>query len=361
MVGSPDFLHLAIEIDGAGSHPAAWRAWGHPPEQLLSPRILRSTTAAAEKAGISLVTFADTVVPESAPYPVGRLDAGTRAAYLASTTDRIGLAPTVQTLTTEPFHVATQLAGLDHASRGRAAWVVGADNSADANDAVGFAARSTEAARAEVRDVVDLARRLWDSWEDDAVIRDAATGRYLDPDKVHHVRFSGEFFDVVGPLITPRPPQGQIVVVGDADLGVSDLLDITLVSGRDETAIAEGAARHDGLTFAEIEIVLDDSGQAAQSRLTALDDHATWHDSGRFRFVGSAPEFVDLLRSLTGTVDGVRIHPAVATTDLGVLYQSVVPALQELSLHRAPQVGATLRETLGLPRPVSRYASPSTR
>lgn len=361
MVGSPGFLHLAIELDGAGSHPAAWRVWGHPPAELLSPRILRSSAATAEAAGFSFVTFDDRVVPEGTLHPVGRLDAGARAAYLASTTGQVGLAPTVQALTTEPFHLATQLASLDHASRGRAAWVVGADNSVDVNEAVGFEPRSAEAASREVRDVVDLARRLWDSWEDDAVVRDPATGRYLDPDKVHHVRFSGEFFDVVGPLITPRSPQGQIVVVGDADLGVSDLLDVVLVSGHDTSAIAEEAARQQGLTFADIEVVLDTPDQTAQSRLAALDEHSPWPDRGRLRFTGSAPDLVDLLSSLAGIVDGVRIHPAVVTTDLKVLRESVVPTLQELSVHRAPRIGATLRETLGLERPVSRYASSTTR
>jgi alkanesulfonate monooxygenase SsuD/methylene tetrahydromethanopterin reductase-like flavin-dependent oxidoreductase (luciferase family) len=56
-------------------------------------------------------------------------------------------------------------------------------------------------------------RALWDSWEDDAVIKDVATGRFLDNDKVHHVRFEGASFSVIGPLITPRPPQGQVVVI----------------------------------------------------------------------------------------------------------------------------------------------------
>jgi alkanesulfonate monooxygenase SsuD/methylene tetrahydromethanopterin reductase-like flavin-dependent oxidoreductase (luciferase family) len=122
--------------------------------------------------------------------------------------------------------------------------------------------RDADAITPEVRDVVDLARRLWDSWEDDAVIRDTATGRYLDPDKVHHVRFEGEFFDVDGPLITPRSPQGQIVV-----------------------------------------------------RFTPA----------------SAEEFGDLI-------------------------DRVAPALAEAGALRRPEPGRTLRENLGLDRPVSRYA-----
>ena len=358
MAATGNSLHLAVEIDGAGSHPAAWREWGHAPSEVLSPKILRNLVGVAERGGFALVTLADRIVPEDGGGPIGRLDAGTRAAYLAATTGSVGLAPTVQTLTTEPFHLATQLASLDHGSRGRAGWVVGGDNSLEANVAVGYNPRDVDSAPREVREVVEVARRLWDSWEDDAVVRDVATGRYLDPDKVRHVRFSGEFFSVVGPLITPRPPQGQVVVLGDTDLGISDLLDVALVSGPDVAAI-EAVARAQGtpLTFAEIDVVFDSDADTAQSRLARLDAHTEWVETGHLRFVGSPALFVDVLRSLAGIVDGVRLHPAVATTDLTVFVDKVLPVLADSGVHHAPRPGSTLRETLGLARPVNRYAT----
>ena len=73
---------------------------------------------------------------------------------------------------------------------------------------------------AEAADVVEVVRRLWDSWEDDAEIRDAATDRFLDADKLHTIDFASERFSVRGPSITPRPPQGQPVVaaLAHADL-----------------------------------------------------------------------------------------------------------------------------------------------
>ncbi|MET0316744.1 MAG: LLM class flavin-dependent oxidoreductase, partial [Rhodococcus fascians] len=142
--------------------------------------------------------------------------------------------------------------------------------------------------------------------------RDTATGRYLDPDKVHHVRFEGEFFDVVGPLITPRSPQGQIVVIGRADLGIADLLDIVLVD--DPTSAAE----HDRLVFADVSVTDDVS-------------------------------------PLVGVVDGVWFTPASAE-ELGDLIDRVAPALAEAGVLRRPEPGRTLRENLGLDRPVSRYA-----
>ena len=71
----------------------------------------------------------------------------------------------------------------------------------------------------EAVDFVEVVRRLWDSWEDDAIIRDVATGRYVDIDKLHYIDFTGKYFSVKGPSITPRPPQGQPVVAALAHAG----------------------------------------------------------------------------------------------------------------------------------------------
>ena len=71
----------------------------------------------------------------------------------------------------------------------------------------------------EAADYVEVVRRLWDSWEDDAEIRDVATGRFVDRDKLHYIDFEGRWFTVRGPSITPRPPQGQPVVAALAHAG----------------------------------------------------------------------------------------------------------------------------------------------
>ncbi|WP_207843130.1 LLM class flavin-dependent oxidoreductase [Williamsia soli] len=364
MVRSRSTLHVAVEIDGAGAHPAAWRFWGRPPAEVVSAQALRDSVAVAETAGFALVTFDDRVVPASSvdgssAVAVGRLDSGTKAAFAATTTTTVGLGPTVQALTTEPFHLATALASLDHASHGRAAWVVGVDNSPDVHAAVGSVPRDPAAAVREARDVVEVARRLWDSWEDDAVIRDTATGRFLDPNKVHHTRFDGEFFSVVGPLITQRPPQGQVVVLADASLGISAQLDIALVAESDVPSIAGSAVvagdAGAALVFAEVEVVLDADGVSAGRRSAELGGHADWPDTGRFRFEGSPTDLVEALTSLADVVDGVRLHPAVTTTDLYILAREVIPALTASGVHSPPTPGATLRETLGLPWTASRY------
>src|SRR5262245_5052754 len=118
-------LALALEIDGAGSHPAAWRRAATPPDHHLTPRRLRRLGEAAERAGFTAVTLDDDLLPPSAPAPIGRIGALERAAFLAEVTNVLGLVPVVSTTYTEPFHVSSSLAALDHISHGRAGWIVG--------------------------------------------------------------------------------------------------------------------------------------------------------------------------------------------------------------------------------------------
>jgi alkanesulfonate monooxygenase SsuD/methylene tetrahydromethanopterin reductase-like flavin-dependent oxidoreductase (luciferase family) len=359
-------LVLAVEADGTGAHPAAWRYPGVP-ETALNPTAIKQLVTVAERAGFAFAAFGD----GPAPPPAGaRIEAGVRAAYLSQLTRRIGLAPTLHATATEPFHLATQLASLDHASHGRAAWVVGAANDGPARATIGASSLDHVARTQEVRDTIDVARALWDSWEDDAVIKDVATGRFLDNDKVHHVRFEGASFSVVGPLITPRPPQGQVVVIAADSLGVADRADITLVggfsavTGHGRRAIAEraGRAREAGspLVFVELEAALSRPGEHAARRLARLGSLDLWPMTDRARFVGSAAALAEFLAELAVHVDGVLFHPAETAVDFPILANEVLPALTAGGLARRPGPDdATLRDVLGLSRPVNRFADPN--
>ncbi|MFC4068414.1 LLM class flavin-dependent oxidoreductase [Actinoplanes subglobosus] len=271
-------------------------------------RDIDARVTAAEAAGFVFVTLSDT--------PGTGIDAGVRAAFLARRTSRIGLLPQLHVTVTEPFHLATQLASLDHASQGRAGWLVGADNSPAAYATVGEPRLDDGDLHRETTDVIDVARLLWDSWQDDAILRDTTTGRFLDADRVHHVNFTGARFTVSGPLITPRPPQGQVIVAGPDTLGVTGHLDIALVAatGTDEITARAHRARADGaaLVFADLPEV----------------------DTG-------------LLDRLAGVVDGVRLLAAVPDVDLPAVAAAIGPR---------PPARDTLRATLGLTRPASQFA-----
>jgi FMN-dependent oxidoreductase (nitrilotriacetate monooxygenase family) len=138
----------------------------------------------------------------------------TLLATLAGATRRIGLGGTVSTSFSEPYNVARQFASLDHLSAGRAGWNV----VTSAND---FAARNFGHSRlpphaeryARAREFVHVVQALWDSWEDDAFIRDRGRGLFFDPDRQHKVDHHGRFFTVDGALNIERTPQGQPVII----------------------------------------------------------------------------------------------------------------------------------------------------
>jgi hypothetical protein len=340
---SHSVLRLAIEIDGDGAHPAAWRRAAHSPDQLLTPERVRGVAAIVENIGFTLATLDDDLVPPGRhPDPVGRIGSVERAAFVAASTSTLGIAPVVSTTYAEPFHVSSQLASIDHISVGRAGWVVG--TSPEAARAWGRPP-VTDLAR-EARDSTRVVRDLWDSWDDDAVIRDVATSRYLDRDRLHYIDFEGTTFSVKGPAIVPRPPQGQLVVFAPAGLLPDDQVDVTLVGGTDITRAGTP------LTFAELDIALDTPKSTADERVAAL---GPWPDRDRLRYTGSADGLIGLLADLAELVDGVRLHPLVLDEDLPVLSRLVVPALLRRRIVTRPLPGASLRTNLGLDRPANRF------
>ncbi|MHC6220727.1 LLM class flavin-dependent oxidoreductase [Arthrobacter sp. MMS24-S77] len=351
---------LAIELDGDGAHPSAWRRAAHTPTALLSGRRISEIAQAADISGFHFASLKDsrTIAPASAGI-AGRIDAVQRAAFAAPLTRSLGLVPEAGTLYTEPFHIATQLASLDYSSQGRAGWLVNAENSSQEARSVGREQLRDSEVQAEAADVVEAVRSLWDSWEDDAVIRDVSTGRYLDRDKLHYADFEGKRFSVKGPSIIPRPLQGQLVVIAPAELAPAIGADVALVHAPSVEGLAAAADAAHGAGGAravvELDVVLDSRGQRAEDRLAELDAFGRWE--GGARYVGSAAGLVELLASVLATADGVRFNPAVLDVDLPELSFQVLPELRRHGLVGAPEPGTTLRQSFGLPRPANRYAT----
>lgn len=158
-----------------------------------------------------------------------------------------------------------------------------------------------------------------------------------------------------GPLITPRPPQGQLVVVAPAGTAGAD---VALVTGADPAEITDAASRARAagaaLVWAEVDVVLDARGVSAERRLDALE---AWPDAGRLRYAGGVDGLVALIAELAASVDGVRLHLAGTEVDLEEAGRAVLPALRERIGFRSPRAGETLRDALGLERPVNRYAA----
>jgi len=353
-----DHLSLAVEIDGSGRHPESWRRSSRTPAESVGPRRWTRAARGAENAGFALATVSDAPLP-SGQVPQPRLDAVLRASFASNLTSRIGWAPQVHPRAVEPFHLAAQLASLDHASRGRAAWLVGDDDLPGLAAALGRdVPTAPEARRREVVQVIDAVRRLWDSWDDDAVVKDVATGRYIDADRVRYTDVEADTFTIRGALITPRPPQGQpVVLVPDGllrDEEVPGRADVVLVGHPDLGAGVARAAdvrRLGALAFLDLRVTLDTPGATSAERLLALgadhDDVASYD--------GDVAGLVALLTSLRGEVDGVRLLPTVLDEDLPVLAGHVLPALSLARVAHPPRPATHLRTTLGLPRPANRF------
>ena len=389
-------FHLAVALDGAGWHPAAWRTASARADALFDARYWTGLARLADGAGIDFVTFEDALTLQSADprdpdervdHVRGRLDAHLVATLVAPATRRIGLVPTITTTHTEPFHVANRIASLDHVSHGRAGWRVQVMRQAAEvlqfgrrDDVVAppvapaaTLANSVPPLFAEAADAVEVARRLWDSWEDDAEIRDQATGRFIDRDKLHTVDFDGRFFSVRGPSITPRPPQGQPVVALLAhgtpayELAATSA-DVVFTTPRDaedaSRIVAElrSARRVAGnpdplLVFADVLVLLDRDAPAADQALDALDTLAGAPLRSDARIVASdAVGLADLLEQFADAgIQGFRLRPARLPADLQAITADLVPELHRRGALHALDA-SSLRGILGLPRPANRYA-----
>jgi alkanesulfonate monooxygenase SsuD/methylene tetrahydromethanopterin reductase-like flavin-dependent oxidoreductase (luciferase family) len=392
-------IHLAVALDGAGWHPAAWRERDARPAELLSASYWSDLVAEAERGLLDFVTIEDGLTLQSDdPFVAdkrvdrvrGRLDAVLIASRVAPNTTHIGLVPTAVVTHTEPFHVSKAIATLDYVSSGRAGVRVrisgrhdeaahfgrrvvpgySADTLDDPEVQQGIVAHFDEAA-----DYVEVLRRLWDSWEDDAEIRDVSTGRFVDRNKLHYIDFEGEWFSVKGPSITPRPPQGQPIV---AALGhgpvphrfIARSTDVGFVTPRDAkhaTAIVDEIAAEQRIAgrdqavriFADLVVYLDDTADAATARRGRLDEVAgTEYQSDAEIFTGTPEQLADLLQDWhTAGLSGFRLRPATLPHDLIQITNGLVPELRRRGVFRHSYDADTLRGLLGLGRPANRYAT----
>jgi alkanesulfonate monooxygenase SsuD/methylene tetrahydromethanopterin reductase-like flavin-dependent oxidoreductase (luciferase family) len=377
---------IAVDLTAAGEHPAAWRQ----NDARVAPQTAGALThlaglvdgtthlaaaQLADSAGVDLVTLGETL--EAPPDEPGRvttqLDALGLAARIAPATSRIGLVPTITTTHTEPFHLQAEIATLDWVSQGRAGWLVEVSRTREAAVAVGRRGVAPAAQLwQEATDVVQASRKLWDSWEDDAIIRDVGTGRFIDRDKLHYVDHSGPTFSVKGPSIVPRPPQGNPLVVvkvtDEPSLGTAAYADVVLLrlAGGDlahrleqvRRAVAE-AGRDPGAVrlLASASFLLGAGGDAATGRIREL--ATLFGGPNPIDVIGTAPTLRQRIETwLALGVDGVHLRPAVLGIDLPALLADVVPALRPQSyadVDGEPQT--TLRHRLGLEHPLSQYAA----
>lgn len=212
-------LIIGAMVRTIGAYPSGWRAPGAHRDPRGDAAVLRRTAEVAEAARLDYLFFGDWLAtgPDQEfrdPYLVARVDPLSAATYLAAVTSRIGLIATANTTYADPYTLARATASLDLLSGGRAGLnlVTGADARADGNH--GRDTSGPPDARYERADeFVAVLRRLWDSFEDDAISADVPSGRFLDPAKLHAAAFSGAHLRVDGALNVVRPVQGHLPIV----------------------------------------------------------------------------------------------------------------------------------------------------
>ncbi|OMF23841.1 nitrilotriacetate monooxygenase [Paenibacillus sp. FSL H8-0548] len=216
-------LHLGAFIYYAGHHHAGWRHPDSGVEGMFDVKFYRELAQTAERGKMDMIFFADLLYATNVSQAVaGMLEPVTLLSALSAATEKIGLTATVSTTYNEPYNVARKFSSLDHISGGRAGWnIVTSQLDIEAHN-YGKPEHPEHGLRYEMaREFVDVVTRLWDSWEDGALVLDRQSGQFADEAKVKPVDYSGRWYSTKGPLNVPRSPQGYPVLIqaGSSDPG----------------------------------------------------------------------------------------------------------------------------------------------
>ncbi|WP_224930243.1 LLM class flavin-dependent oxidoreductase [Bacillus safensis] len=209
-------LKLGVFIAGTGHHVASWRHPNAVPDAAMNLDYFKQLAKKAEEGKLDLLFLADSLSINQTSHPnvLTRFEPLTLLSSIAESTSTIGLAATASTTYSEPFHIARQFASLDHLSGGRAAWnVVTSSIEETAKNFSGEEHLAHHKRYERAEEFVEVVKGLWDSWEEDALVRNKETGEFFEPGKLHELQHKGEFFSVRGPLNVSRTPQGQPVII----------------------------------------------------------------------------------------------------------------------------------------------------
>jgi FMN-dependent oxidoreductase (nitrilotriacetate monooxygenase family) len=224
MSSRPGKFHLNAFLMSVGHHEAAWRLPESDPYANTNLEHFKQLARVAERGKLDSLFLADSPVlwNKIGRRPAGTLEPTLLLAALAGATTRIGLIATASTTYNEPFNLARRFASLDHLSGGRAGWNIVTTAGVDAARNFNLEELPAHAERyARAAEFVEVSQKLWDSWDDDAVLADKASGTWGDDAKLHPPAHVGKYFKVAGSLNVPRSPQGYplLVQAGSSDDG----------------------------------------------------------------------------------------------------------------------------------------------
>lgn len=297
-------LHLGAFMRPISIHTGAWRYPGAVPDANFNFPLIKRLAQKLEAAKFDAFFMADHLAVLNMPvdalkrsHTVTSFEPFTMLSALAMVTERIGLVATASTTYDEPYHIARRFASLDHLSEGRAGWNIVTTGNPDTSHNFGSDAHLQHETRyARAREFYDVVTGLWDSWDDDAFLRDVDSGIFFDPEKMHVLDHKGDFLSVRGPLNIARPVQGWPVIVqagasepgrqlaaetAEVIFGSSD----SLADGKEFYADVKGRMSTAGRDTDSLKIlpalfvVVGDTDEEAQAK-RALLDSLVHYDSG---------------------------------------------------------------------------------
>lgn len=305
-------LKLGAFMRPISIHTGAWRYPGALADANFNFPAIRQYARRLEAAKFDAFFMADHLAVLNMPvealrrsHTVTSFEPFTLLSALAASTERIGLVATASTTFDAPYHIARRFASLDHISGGRAGWNIVTTSNPDAALNFGLDEHMEHGERYDrAREFYDVVTGLWDSFADDAFVRDAASGIYFDPSRMHVLGHRGEHLKVRGPLNIARPPQGWPVIVqaGASEPGRQ------LAAETAEMVFAAGGSLVDAKRFyADVKGRMPAAGRDPES-LKIL--------PGAFVVVGDT---VDEARAIRARLDGlVHLDSAIASLSIAV-------------------------------------------
>src|SRR5712672_3089615 len=418
-------LRLGAFMRPASIHTGAWRYPGAYPDANFNFAHLKRFAQRLEAAKFDAFFMADHMAVLNMPmdalkrsHTATSFEPFTLLSALSQATEHIGLVATGSTTFHAPYHIERRFASLDHISGGRAGWNIVTTSNPDAALNFGMDDHMEHGERyRRAREFYDVVTGLWDSWADDAFVRDTESGIFFDPDKLHVLAHKGKYLSVRGPLNIARPVQGWPVIVqaGASDAGRQLAAGPEFYAdGKKRMEKAGRAPDHMKILPACFVVVGDtvDEARAKRARLDSLVNYANaiaslsialGHDASKFDPDGPLPEIpesnasksgrkraIDLaarekltVRELAQRLGGYSGLAMVGTPEtiademqewletngsdgftvmfpylpggLDDFVDRVVPELQRRGIFRRDYEGKTLRENLGLPRPTNRF------
>ncbi len=208
-------LRLGTILHGASGNMSAWRHPAAVADASINFEFVKQTAFKAEEGKLDFIFVADGLYinEKSIPHFLNRFEPLTVLSALASVTKHLGLVGTLSTSYSDPFTTARQFASLDHLSNGRAGWNVVTSPLEGSAKNFSRTQHPEHALRYRIADeYLDVVKGLWDSWEEDAFVRNKESGQFFAPEKLHALNHQGDFFQVAGPLNIGRTPQGRPIL-----------------------------------------------------------------------------------------------------------------------------------------------------